>query len=74
MISGRRSDSQQKREKNEMQKILRDFEIQTDPLISPRRPDQEIVKKKKLPNSGLCRSGWPPDKTEKKKKNEKRDK
>ena len=37
-------------------KILRDFEIQTDHLISARRPDLMIVNKKKknenLPNSG----------------------
>ena len=41
---------------NEMHKILWDFEIQTDHLISARRPDLVIVnnnkKKEKLPNSG----------------------
>ena len=30
-----------------MHKLLRDFEIQTDHLISARRPDQVIIKKKK---------------------------
>ena len=35
-------------------KILWDFEIQTDHLISARQPDLEIVnKKEKLPNRGL---------------------
>ena len=41
--------------------FLWDFEIQTDHLIPARRPDLEIVNKKKekkkkenLPNSGLC--------------------
>ena len=29
------------------QKIFRDFEIQTDPLIPARRPDQETINKKK---------------------------
>ena len=32
---------------NETQKLLWDFEIQTDHLISARRPDPVIVKKKK---------------------------
>ena len=34
---------------NEMHKILRDFEMQTDHLISARRPDQVIVYQKKGP-------------------------
>ena len=52
---------------NEMHKFLWDFEIQTDHLISARRPDLVIVNKKKekkkkekkenLTNSGLCGSG-----------------
>ena len=47
---------------NKTHKILLDFEIQTYHLISARRPDLVIVKKKKkvksnLPNCGLCRAG-----------------
>ena len=50
---------------NETHRFLWDFEIQTDHLISARRPNLVIVKKKKkkkkgkenLPNGGLCRSG-----------------
>ena len=44
---------------NEMHKSLRDFEIQTDHLISARPLDLMIVDKKRenLPNSELCRSG-----------------
>ena len=55
---------------NEVHKILWDFDIQTDLLISARRPDLITVKNKKanLLNSGLCRSGWPPSKTERKRK------
>ena len=34
-------------QENELQKILRDFEIQIDHLISARRRDLVIVKKKK---------------------------
>ena len=45
---------------NEMQKILWDFKIQTDHLISARRPDIVRVEKKKkkenMPNSGLCKT------------------
>ena len=54
-------------QENEMHK-LKDFEIQTDHRILARRSDLVIVNKKKknLPNSGLCRSGWPQGKTEKK--------
>ena len=46
--------------------------IQTDHLISARRPDLVTVNKKKenLLKSGLCRSGWQQGKTE----SEKRDK
>ena len=63
---------------NEMHKLLWDFEIQTDHLISTGQPDLVIVNKKKkkkkrkekenLPNSGLCCSGWPQGKTERKRK------
>ena len=46
---------------NETHKLLWDFEIQTDHLISTRRPDLVILKKKKeienLPKRGLCRPG-----------------
>ena len=44
---------------NEAHKILWDFEIQIDHLISARQPDVVIVNKKKktLPNNGLCRPG-----------------
>ena len=55
---------------NESHKLLRDFEIQTDYLISARRPDLVIVNQRKenLQNSGLCRSEWPQDKTERNRK------
>ena len=53
---------------NETYKLLWDFEIQTDPLISARRLDQKKKKKKKkkenLRNSELGR----PDRPHKKKK------
>ena len=41
---------------NETHKILCDFQIQTDHLISARRPDLMIINKKKnnLRNRGLC--------------------
>ena len=58
-----------------MHKTLRDFEIQTDHLITARRPDQEIVNQKKKKkkkdnqqNSGLCSSGRQHGKTERKQK------
>ena len=43
---------------NETHYVLWDFEIQTDPLISARRPDLVMVNTppENLPNSGLCRS------------------
>ena len=46
-------------QKNETNKILWDFEIQTDHLISARQPDLWIFYKKKgnPPNSELCSSG-----------------
>ena len=49
---------------NETYKILWGFEIQTDHLISARRPDQVRVdkkkkKKKRKKNCGLCRLGRP---------------
>ena len=48
----------------ETNNFLRNFEIQTDDLISARRPDLVIVNKKKgkkeenLPKKVLCCSGW----------------
>ena len=66
---------------NEMHKLFWDLEIQTDHLISARRPDLVIVKKKKkkkkkrkkknkenLPNCGLFCPGWLLGKTERKRK------
>ena len=51
-----------------MHKLLRDFEKQTDHLISAKRPDLVIINKKKkkknLPNNGLHCSGRPKSKTE----------
>ena len=60
---------------NEIYKIFRDFEIETDHSISARQPDLEIVKKKKKnkkkkkknkgneikkkTNRGIYRPGWP---------------
>ena len=46
-------------------RFLRDFETQSNHLISARQPDLVICKKKKkgkkenLPNSGLCHTGGP---------------
>ena len=55
---------------NEVHKIHWDFEIQSDHLISTRRPNLVIVKKKKkeenLPNSGLCCPSWLQGRTERK--------
>ena len=44
---------------NETPKVLWDFEIQADHLISARRPGLVIVEKKYPPNSELSRSGEP---------------
>ena len=44
-------------QENGTHKLLWDFEIQTDQLISDRRPGQMIVKKKEPEKYGLCRSG-----------------
>ena len=53
-------------------KILWDFDIQTDHLISARRTNLEIVNKKKkkenLLNCGLCRSSGPQSKIKRKRK------
>ena len=54
-------------QEKETHKIPRDCEIEMDRLIWARRPCIVIMKQKEnLPNSGLCHSGWPPVKTEKK--------
>ena len=55
---------------NDSHKLLWDFGKHTDHLISARRPDLIIIKKKKkekenLQNSRLCCPGWPQNKTEK---------
>ena len=39
---------------NETHKVLWDFEIQTDYLMSAKRPDLIIFKKKNLANGRLC--------------------
>ena len=51
--------------------LLSDFDIQTDHLISARRPDFIIINKKKkkkdnLQNCGLCCPGWLQNKIERK--------
>ena len=53
-------------QENEMHVVLWDFEIQTDHLISTWQPKKE--KKDNLLNSGLGRSCWRQDKTERKRK------
>ena len=58
---------------NEMHKIFLDFDIQTDPLISARRPDQGLTKKKKS-ISRIVNFAVPADHTVKNKESEKRDK
>ena len=56
---------------NDAHKLLWDFNIQTNHLIPPRRPDLIIINKKEkkekkenLQNSRLCCPGWPQNKTE----------
>ena len=61
---------------NEIHKLLWNFDIQTDPLISVKRPDQVIISKKKR-NFQTVDFAVPADhrvKLKKKKKNEKKDK
>ena len=54
---------------NETHKLLWYFEVQTNPQISDRRPDLEIVNKKdNLTNWELCCSGWLQRKIERKRK------
>ena len=56
--------------KNDTHKLLWDFDIQTDHLITARRPDLIIIKKKKkkkeenLQNCRLCYPSRPQNKTE----------
>ena len=57
---------------NDTHKPLWDIDIQTNRLISARRPDLIIINKI-LKNRGLCCPGWPQNKTEKKKKKKKKD-
>ena len=45
--------------KNDMYRIIWDFEIQADHLIQTRKSDHWQEKKEVLPSSGLCRSGGP---------------
>ena len=52
---------------NDTYKLLWDFDIHTDPVISARRPDVIIINNKKrenLQNCRLCYPGWPQNKTE----------
>ena len=58
---------------NETHKLLWNFEIQTDPQISARRPDLIIINKKieNLPNCRLCYPSWPQSKIEKSEKKDK---
>ena len=52
---------------NNTHKLLWEFDIHTDHLISVRRPDLIIINKKKkenLRNCRLCFPGWPQNKTE----------
>ena len=52
---------------NNTHKLLWDFDIQTDHLISARRPDLLIINNKKKENMQNCRlrcPGWPQNKTE----------
>ena len=55
---------------NDTHKLLRDFDIHTDHLISARRPDLIVIKKKKkketLQNCRLYSTGLPQNKTERK--------
>ena len=47
---------------NEMPKLLWDFEIQAQHLISAKQPDLVIVKKENQTTRGLCRPGRPQSK------------
>ena len=53
---------------NDTHKVLWNFDIQTDNLISARKPDLIIINKKieRLQNCRLCRPSLPQNKTERK--------
>ena len=52
-------------QENDTHKLIWDFDIQTDHLISARRPDPIIInKKRKSAKLWLCCPGWPHNKTE----------
>ena len=54
-------------QESDTHKLLWDFDIQTDHLISARRPDFIIInKKRELRNCGLCCPDWPLNKIERK--------
>ena len=61
-------------QENETQKLLLDFEIETEYQILARRPDLVIInnnnkkKKENLLNIGLCCPGWPRNKIKRKQK------
>ena len=57
-------------QENETHKLLWDFEMQTDHLISARKPDLVVIiqKKENLPNSGLCPPGGPQGENHRKRK------
>ena len=53
-------------QENDTHKLLWNFDLQTDYLISSRRPDLIIInEKEKLQNCRICCSRWPQNKTEK---------
>ena len=54
---------------NDKHKILWDFDIQTDNLISTRRQDLIVINKNKKTHKN-CFTGWPQNKTERKWKEE----
>ena len=52
-------------QENDTDKLLWDFDMHKDHLISARRPDLVIINKKEsLHNCWLCCPGWPQNKTE----------
>ena len=59
---------------NDTHKLLWDFDLQTDHLISARRPDLIIINKKKKENLQNCRLAVPADHRITLKECEKRDK
>ena len=57
-------------QENEMHKILQDFKIQMDRLISARRTDLVLIKKENLPYSRFCHPSRPQNEGGKKLKRE----